>query len=52
MIPVRSLGWTSGREEVMATNPTNPFKERHFSAYEHISKLLAERGVEVDTSFV
>ena len=52
MIPARALGWTSGREEVMAINPTNPFKERHFPAYEHVSKLLAERGVEVDPSFV
>jgi len=30
MIPVRASGWASGREEVMAINPTNPFEERHF----------------------
>jgi hypothetical protein len=52
----------------MAINPRSPFKERHFPgevivlcvcwylqyplAYEHVSKLLAERGVEVDQSFI
>jgi len=48
----------------MPITPTNPFKGRHFSgevivqcvrwylqyplAYEHVSQLMAERGVQVD----
>jgi len=52
----------------MPITPTNPFKGRHFPgevivqcvrwylryplAYEHVSELLAERGVEVDPSCI
>jgi transposase-like protein len=52
----------------MPTTPTNPFKRRHYPgeviilsvrrylryplAYEHVSEILAERGVEVDASCI
>jgi hypothetical protein len=52
----------------MPITPTNPFKGRHFPgevivqcvrwylqyplAYQHVSELLAERGVEVDPSCI
>ena len=52
----------------MPITPTNPFEGRHFPgevillcvrwylryplAYEHVAKLLAERGVEVDPSCI
>ena len=52
----------------MPITPTNPFKGRHYPgevivlcvrwylryplAYEHVSEILAERGVEVDPSYI
>ena len=56
------------RKRLMPITPTNPFKGRHYPgevillcvrwylryplAYQHVSEILAERGVEVDASCV
>src|SRR4029077_10319617 len=65
---VAKRGKSSGRVELMPITPTDPFKWRHFPgevillcvrwylryplAYEHVSELLAERGVAVDPSCI